>query len=313
MPSDKHIHVNWDSQQQVDFLMRRVTDMGFQIVSDAFGSMGADVWIPDFWDDKFVYNNGLVLDQNEHNSDLTIDTSILLAFSGNSDWEIACGEMAKWYMENIHTYQGDESGHATGNRKGYECDLFKNDSGKPTNFKVFDDCTCFVTACLLYLAWKKDKMIFDKYKDKAAIYSSMSFYNTDNPSDAQALLKDLGFEWVEVDPADTESGKAYETKLVKGDIICVNQQHSMCKSKTGGASYEGQKYQHHGEIYWGVDEPVQRNGRDITPPYNHKGEFTKKFCTSLGWGAIHDNQNNHYGMPSPTVPYKYDACWHYVG
>lgn len=299
MPNNKHIHVNWDSQQQVDFLMRRITDMGLQIVSDAFGSMGADVWVPDFWDDRIKYDNGLVLDQYENNSDLSIDTSILLAFSGGTEWEIACWEMAQWYQENVHTYQGSESGNATDHPEGFECDLFKDDYGKPMKFKVYDDCTGFVSACLHYLAWKKDKLLFDKFKDKK--YGSMMFYNTTAKSDAQEELKALGFEWVELDPNEVKRGDAYESVIVKGDIMCVNQQHPDSKTKQSG-----EKHEHHGEIYWGTADTVQQGGRDVRLKAN-------KPYISLSWGSIHDNKGSHYGMPSPTVMYHYDACWHYVG
>ena len=127
------------------------------------------------------------------------------------------------------------------------------------------------------------------------------FYNTTAKSDAQEELKALGFEWVELDPNEVKRGDAYESVIVKGDIMCVNQQHPDSKTKQSG-----EKHEHHGEIYWGTADTVQQGGRDVRLKAN-------KPYISLSWGSIHDNKGSHYGMPSPTVMYHYDACWHYVG
>ena len=60
----------------------------------------------------------------------------------NGTWEKAVSDMGKWYQANIHTYQGTLKKPRKG-RTAYSCPLV---NGK----RVYDDCTGFVTACLMY-------------------------------------------------------------------------------------------------------------------------------------------------------------------
>lgn len=62
--------------------------------------------------------------------------------SGNiTGWWDAVEKMGAWYQQNIHTYQGTVSKPRTG-RKAYPCNLINGNN-------VFDDCSSFVTACVL--------------------------------------------------------------------------------------------------------------------------------------------------------------------
>ena len=55
-------------------------------------------------------------------------------------WNQAVQQMGKFYQQNIHTYQGGKSGHATGARRSYSCSLLGHSVG--------DDCSGFTSACL---------------------------------------------------------------------------------------------------------------------------------------------------------------------
>lgn len=55
-------------------------------------------------------------------------------------WNQAVQQMGKFYMQNIHTYQGGTSGHASGARRSYPCPLLGHSVG--------DDCSGFTSACL---------------------------------------------------------------------------------------------------------------------------------------------------------------------
>lgn len=68
----------------------------------------------------------------------------------NSTWAESVKSMGIWYKNNIHTYQTQTSGKATGKRKMYPCTV-GNWSGS-----VGDDCSGYVSACLQYFgAFKK--------------------------------------------------------------------------------------------------------------------------------------------------------------
>lgn len=56
-------------------------------------------------------------------------------------WPESCDAMAKWYEQNVHTYQGSIVKKPRPGRKNYECPLV-------TDGPVQDDCSAFVSACL---------------------------------------------------------------------------------------------------------------------------------------------------------------------
>ena len=70
--------------------------------------------------------------------------------SGNlpGDWWGIVQKMGAWYQQNVHTYQGTREKPRSG-RKAYPCDLL---GGK----NVFDDCSSFVTACVLAMGVQKE-------------------------------------------------------------------------------------------------------------------------------------------------------------
>ena len=215
-----------------------------------------------------------------------LDTTIALLYGTGNIWIRSVLEMSMWYMTNVHTYQGNADGHADNSRADYECDLFDD------NTIVQDDCTAFITACLVLLAYKKDQTLFNKYKN---IRLGSDGFGEDGP--ASEFLKDLGFEYKAVNPNNMFNGEYEDEEVNKGDILCV-------------FTDDFGSHEHHGEIYWGQPESIERGG---VKHYSWGNAFHQSNMAVMSWGNIHDNLGNHWGMPSPVVRKHYSHCWQYVG
>lgn len=70
--------------------------------------------------------------------------------TNGESWLKAVDEMGQWYCENVDTYQGSYAPPHPG-RKNYFCPLL-GESG----MNVQDDCSAFVTACLVYGGYYPD-------------------------------------------------------------------------------------------------------------------------------------------------------------
>lgn len=88
-------------------------------------------------------------------------------------WNQAVQSMGKFYQQNVHTYQGGKSGHATGARRSYSCPLLGHSVG--------DDCSGFTSACL---------QLFGAFPG-SYIVSSCSFASTSGTT--AAYLRKAGF------------------------------------------------------------------------------------------------------------------------
>ncbi|ANU48243.1 hypothetical protein ADH76_11605 [Enterocloster clostridioformis] len=112
------------------------------------------------------------------------------------DWMSCVEEIGKWYVKNVNTYLNNDN---QGQRKGYSCDIL----GKT----VYDDCSSYVSSCLVYLGI----ITSTQYNSRA--------YNKDDPDYKPSLgyaLEGAGFVWHKFD-------QSYIPR--KGDISV---QHNNC-------------------------------------------------------------------------------------
>jgi hypothetical protein len=211
----------------------------------------------------------------------------LILFGNNvTDWPDVVKFVGKWYEENIHTYQGSMTDDADGsNILLYEFELDSNNT-----ITVRDDCTGFVTACVLVyifnnglfesldgdlqdvvLSWFTNAPTSDVWDSKSN--------TTKNVENLRKIMIALDFE---------ELDYTFET-IQPFDIMSGN--------KPSAGNF------HHAEIYAGEDNGV------------HK---------SWAWGSIHDGSYNRAkkkhreGMPcffkSPKNNVSaYHTVWRKVG
>lgn len=108
------------------------------------------------------------------------------------DWWSIVQQMGSWYEQNVHTYQGN-----CHTRKGYSCPLL---DGK----NVFDDCSSFVTACVLALFKQKGG------PDKGGWYGGPPSTAAMQPgSDWDRTLQSNGFKYIPFNQSILQPGDIY--------------------------------------------------------------------------------------------------------
>lgn len=204
-------------------------------------------------------------------------------------WNQAVQQMGKFYMQNIHTYQGGTSGHASGARRSYPCPLLGHSVG--------DDCSGFTSACL---------QLFGAFPG-SYIVSSSGFASTGGTT--ANYLRKAGFSPLRF------SGY---TLLQPFDIIARNGHVEIFYGKNGssfmsyawGNIHDGRNG-HKGMPCYTVTKPgysiVWRNsGVSIDTPLDFSnvgsGSMQQQMNSEYGTGGLSGNAGSQFNYTSNTYP-----------
>jgi hypothetical protein len=212
------------------------------------------------YSDKYDKNDTVNVHQllGKYYMNISIYEAIKRFGGNNGNWVDIVKFVGKWYEENIHTYQGSVTKTPNFGNMMYDYEINNN------KIKVRDDCSGFVTACVLsYIL--PNNLLKDNFElqkiilswatspPSSKVWDSIS-NNTADVNNLKKVMESLEFE---------EIPYSFE-KIQPFDIIAGND------SASGNF--------HHTEIYAGNDNGVEK---------------------SWSWGNIHDK--SHGGMPAKFV------------
>lgn len=203
-------------------------------------------------------------------------------------WNQAVQQMGKFYMQNIHTYQGGTSGHASGARRSYSCPLVGHSVG--------DDCSGFTSACL---------QLFGAFPG-SYIVSSSGFASTSGAT--ASYLRKAGFSPLRY--ISYSSLQPYDIVARNGHVeIFCGMNGASPMSYAWGNIHDGKNGHKGMPCYFSKQSYsiVWRNsGVSIDTPLDFSnvggGSMQQQMNTGYGTGGLSGNAGSQFNYTSNTYP-----------